>query len=72
MGIMLPTQNLSGTLSRLRRYAIVPVSAIGMCKTASGEGRDFLKSVSLIPNIRKTREMKRNESNHIMLIYSSL
>lgn len=54
MGIMLPTQNLSGTLSRLRRYAIVPVSATGMCKTASGEGRDFLKSVSLITvNFRK-------------------
>lgn len=51
---MLPTQNLSGTLSRLRRYAIVPVSATGMCKTASGEGRDFLKSVSLITvNFRK-------------------
>ena len=27
---------------------------------------------SLIPNIRKTREMKRNESNHITLIYNAL
>lgn len=32
----------------------------------------FFKSGSLIPNIRKTREMKRNESNRIILIYNAL
>lgn len=32
----------------------------------------FFKSGSLIPNVRKTREIKRNESNHIMLIHNKL
>ena len=53
-GLCSPPSNLGGTLSRLRHYSKVPIKASWMCKTASGERRDFLKSVSLITvNFRK-------------------